>query len=108
MDQQLKEIGARLKQARLEKKMSQPQLAEAANISNSFLSNIETGRQAMNIKTLPSSRKRSRQIHSGSMNTSGLPSTPGSPQMTAARPVPLNCSGFTTRNSSRNTHNGNW
>ena len=33
MDQQLKEIGARLKQARLEKKMSQPQLAEAANIS---------------------------------------------------------------------------
>ena len=52
MDQQLKEIGARLKQARLEKKMSQPQLAEAANISNSFLSNIETGRQAMNIKTL--------------------------------------------------------
>ena len=52
MDQQLREIGARLKQARLERKMSQPQLAEAANISNSFLSNIETGRQAMNIKTL--------------------------------------------------------
>ena len=52
MDQQLKEIGARLKQARLAKKMSQPQLAEAADISTSFLSNIETGRQAMNVKTL--------------------------------------------------------
>lgn len=52
MDQQLQEIGTRLKQARLAKKMSQPQLAEAANISTSFLSNIETGRQTMNIKTL--------------------------------------------------------
>jgi len=52
MDQQLQEIGARLKQARLKKKMSQPQLAEAANMSTSFLSNIETGRQTMNIKTL--------------------------------------------------------
>lgn len=52
MDQQLQEIGARLKQARLAKKMSQPQLAEAADISISFLSNLETGRQAMNIKTL--------------------------------------------------------
>ena len=52
MDQQLQEIGARLKQARLNKTMSQSQLAEAADISASFLSNIETGRQTMNRKTL--------------------------------------------------------
>ena len=52
MDQQLQEIGARLKQARLAKNLTQPQLAEAADISVSFLSNLENGRQAMNIKTL--------------------------------------------------------
>lgn len=52
MDQQLQEIGARLKQARLEKNLTQAQLAEAADISVSFLSNLETGRQTMNIKTL--------------------------------------------------------
>lgn len=52
MDQQLQEIGARLKQARLEKNLTQAQLAEAADISVSFLSNLETGRQAMNIKTM--------------------------------------------------------
>lgn len=54
MDQQLQEIGARLKQARLAKNLTQQQLAEAADISVSFLSNLETGRQAMNIKTLTS------------------------------------------------------
>ena len=52
MDQQLQEIGARLKQARLAKNLTQPQLAEAADISVSFLINLENGRQAMNIKTL--------------------------------------------------------
>ena len=52
MDQQLQEIGLRLKQARLAKNLSQPQLAEAADISVSFLSNLENGHQAMNIKTL--------------------------------------------------------
>lgn len=52
MDQQLQEIGARLKQARLAKNMTQAQLAEAAGISISFLSNIENGRQVMNIQTL--------------------------------------------------------
>lgn len=52
MDHQLQEIGARLKQARLSKNLSQPQLAEAADISVSFLSNLENGRQVMNIKTL--------------------------------------------------------
>lgn len=54
MDQQLQEIGARLKQARMEKNLSQQQLAEAADISVSFLSNLENGRQTMNIKTLSS------------------------------------------------------
>ena len=54
MDQQLKEIGARLRQARLERKLTQGQLAEAAGISISFLSNLENGRQPMNIKTLVS------------------------------------------------------
>ena len=52
MDHQLQEIGARLKQARMEKNLSQPQLAEKADISVSFLSNLENGRQVMNIKTL--------------------------------------------------------
>ena len=52
MDQQLKEIGARLKQARLARNLTQGQLAEAAGISISFLSNIENGRQVMNIQTL--------------------------------------------------------
>ena len=52
MDQKLQEIGARLKQARLAKNLTQQQLAEAVDISASFLSNVEMGRQAMNIKTL--------------------------------------------------------
>ena len=52
MDQQLQEIGARLKQARVEKNLTQGQLAEAAGISVSFLSNIENGRQVMNVQTL--------------------------------------------------------
>lgn len=54
MDQQLQEIGARLKQARLAKNMTQSQIAEAANISISYLSNLEQGRQAMNVKILTS------------------------------------------------------
>ena len=52
MEQKLQEIGARLKQARLEKNLTQAQLAEEAGISVSFLSNLESGRQAMNILTL--------------------------------------------------------
>ena len=52
MNQQLQEIGARLKQARLAKNMTQGQLAEEAGISISFLSNIENGRQVMNVQTL--------------------------------------------------------
>lgn len=52
MNQQLQEIGARLKQARIAKNLTQGQLAEKAGISVSFLSNLENGRQAMNIQTL--------------------------------------------------------
>ena len=52
MDVQLSEIGKRVKQARQAKGMSQMELAEAVGISVSFLSNIEVGRQSMNIKTL--------------------------------------------------------
>ena len=50
--EQLQEIGARLKSARLAKGLTQAQLAETVGISVSFLSNIETGRQAMNVQTL--------------------------------------------------------
>ena len=52
MDHQLQEIGSRLRQARLSRNLTQAQLSEAAGISVSFLSNLETGRQAMNIITL--------------------------------------------------------
>ena len=52
MDVQLSEIGKRVKHARQAKGMSQMELAEAVGISVSFLSNIEVGRQSMNIKTL--------------------------------------------------------
>ena len=52
MNQQLQEIGARLKQARIAKNLTQGQLAEKAGISVSFLSNLENGHQAMNIQTL--------------------------------------------------------
>ena len=52
MDDTLQGIGARIKEARLAKKMTQVQLAEAAGISASFLSNIELGNQSMNIRTL--------------------------------------------------------
>ncbi len=52
MDAELVKIGARVKQARLAKHLTQMQLAEAANISMSFLSNIENGRQSMNLRVL--------------------------------------------------------
>ncbi len=54
MDIQLQEIGKRVKQARLTQRMTQIQLAEAAGISPSFLSNLEMGRQSMNIRALVS------------------------------------------------------
>ena len=52
MDVMLQEIGKRIKQARQAKGISQMELAEAVGISVSFLSNIEVGRQSMNIRTL--------------------------------------------------------
>ena len=52
MNEQLQDIGSRVKKARLAKHMTQAQLAEAAGISISFVGNLEAGRQAMNILTL--------------------------------------------------------
>lgn len=52
MDDELQKIGAKVKQARLAKHMTQQQLAEAAGISISFLSNIENGKQSMNLRVL--------------------------------------------------------
>ena len=52
MDILLQEIGNRVRKARKDRGMTQSQLAEAADMSPSFLSNIETGHQAMNIRSL--------------------------------------------------------
>ena len=52
MDIDLKEIGRRVKKERNKKHMTQPQLAKAAGLSVSFLSNIESGRQSMNLRAL--------------------------------------------------------
>lgn len=52
MEADLLKIGSRVKAARLAKHMTQLQLAEAADISVSFLSNVENGRQSMNLRAL--------------------------------------------------------
>ena len=52
MDDMLKGIGDRVRQARANKHMSQMDLAEAAGLSTSFISNVEMGRQSMNIRAL--------------------------------------------------------
>ena len=52
MDEELQKSGSRVNAARLAKHMTQMQLAEAADISVSFLSNIENGRQSMNLRAL--------------------------------------------------------
>ena len=52
MDELLQEIGDRVRQARLAKHMSQLDLAEAIGMSVSFISNIEVGKQSMNIRAL--------------------------------------------------------
>ena len=52
MDTVLLGIGERVRKARLSKHLTQQQLAEAVGISVSFLSNIENGRQSMNLRTL--------------------------------------------------------
>lgn len=48
----LKEIGERVRLARMNKGISQVQLAKTMQISPHFLSNIEQGKQAMSITTL--------------------------------------------------------
>lgn len=52
MEKLLKEIGERVRKARLAKGMSQAQLAEALNISPPYVSNIETGKHIMKITLL--------------------------------------------------------
>ncbi len=48
----LKEIGARIRQARTLRGLSQADLARTLRISAPFLSNIEQGKQVMSIATL--------------------------------------------------------
>lgn len=45
-------IGEKIKKKRLEKHMKQYELAERAEMSNTFLSDIENGRSEPSIKTL--------------------------------------------------------
>ncbi len=52
MDEALRGIGERVRQARIDKGMSQNDLCEATGLSISFLSNIEMGKQSMNIRSL--------------------------------------------------------
>ena len=52
IDKLLQEIGDRVRQARLAKRMSQMDLAEAVGMSVSFISNIEVGKQSLNIRAL--------------------------------------------------------
>lgn len=46
------EIGRRIREERMRRNIKQFELAEQAGISNSFLSDIETGRTTPSIKTL--------------------------------------------------------
>ena len=48
MQTRYKEMGARIKEARLKKQMTQAQLAEAVDVGNTHISHIE------NVKTVPS------------------------------------------------------
>lgn len=52
MDELLQAIGDRVRQARLAKHMSQLDLVEAIGMSVSFISNIEVGKQSMNVRAL--------------------------------------------------------
>lgn len=52
MEQILKAIGVRVRKARMAKGLSQAQLAEALKISTPYMSNIEMGKNAMNVATL--------------------------------------------------------
>ena len=44
MDNYLQEVGARIKEARLRKHLSQAQLAELLGLTPPYISNIETGK----------------------------------------------------------------
>lgn len=48
----LKEIGERIRSERIRKGMSQVELARKLDVSAHFMSNIEQGKQAMNVITL--------------------------------------------------------
>ncbi len=52
MDEVLKGIGERARQARISRHMSQNDLCDKTGLSISFLSNIEMGKQSMNIRAL--------------------------------------------------------
>lgn len=52
MDDELRRIGSRVQQARKARHLTQQQLAEATGMSIAFVSNIENGRQSMNIRSL--------------------------------------------------------
>ena len=52
MDEILKQIGERIRQARVSKHMSQNDLCDKTGLSVSFLSNVEMGKQSMNIRSL--------------------------------------------------------
>ena len=52
MDEVLKGIGERVRQARISRHMSQNVLCDKTGLSISFLSNIEMGKQSMNIRAL--------------------------------------------------------
>lgn len=52
MEKRLKEIGERVRKARVASGLSQAQLAELINISPPYMSNIETGKHIMKITTL--------------------------------------------------------
>lgn len=45
-------IGEKIKKKRIEKKLKQYEVAKLADMSNTFLSDIETGRSAPALKTL--------------------------------------------------------
>ena len=52
MDNYLQEVGARIKEARLHKHLSQAQLAELLGLTPPYISNLETGKQNMSITAL--------------------------------------------------------
>lgn len=52
MENYLKEVGARVKEARMRKRLSQAQLADLLGLTPPYISNIETGKQNMSITAL--------------------------------------------------------